>query len=124
MVVPCCAICFLFDEVLMHMVPPPVGINKSKRPRKFSGADDRDTRHGEKENGDSERQIKVADELTDHLVAQVDEGASNSGLEACPDMKSLKIRKFVDSGSAWSPSAGHEKHFFAGPCAACSKRLR
>ncbi|XP_031101320.1 uncharacterized protein LOC116005202 [Ipomoea triloba] len=106
----------------------PSGINKSKRPHKFSGADGRDTRRGEfvgdKENRDSECHIKVADELTDHLAAQVDEGASNSVLEACPDMKSLKIPKFVDSGSAWSPSAGHEKHFFAGSCAACSKQRR
>lgn len=118
----------MFEVVLMHMFIPPVGINKSKRPRKFSGADGRDTRPGEfvgdKENRDSECHIKVADELTDHLAAQVDEGASNSVLEACPDMKSLKIPKFVDSGSAWSPSAGHEKHFFAGSCAACSKQRR
>ncbi|XP_019178335.1 PREDICTED: uncharacterized protein LOC109173545 isoform X2 [Ipomoea nil] len=105
----------------------PSGINKSKRPRKFSVAIGRDTRHREfvdKENRDSECHIKAADELTDHLAAQLDEGASNSVLEACPDMKSLKIPKFEDSGSAWSPSAGHEKHFFAGFCAACSKQRR
>nr|GMD12529.1 uncharacterized protein LOC109173545 isoform X1 [Ipomoea batatas] len=59
---------------------------------------------GDKEKaGDSECHIKVADEFDRyHLAAQVDEGASNSVLEDCPDVKT-----------------GHEeKHFFAGSCAA------